>query len=189
MAASAASAISGVLSGCTGAEKVGKAAQFAAAMVDLEKRHGGRIGVSAVSGSERLNINSDQRFAMCSTFKWVLVTAVLQQVDQARIELSQGVPYTQKDLLPFAPETTKHVAEGSMTISDLCSAAVTLSDNTAANLLYSFVGGPAGLTSFVRLLGDTTTQFDRMEPELNSNVAGDPRDTTTPAAQTAVLQT
>lgn len=177
------------LAGCSGAEKVGKAAQFATTMIDLEKRHGGRVGVSAVCGSEHLNANSDQRFAMCSTFKWLLVTAVLQQVDQARLELTQGVPLAQKDILSYAPVTSKHVKDGSMTIADLCSAAITVSDNTAANLLYPFVGGPAGLTSFVRLLGDTVTQFDRMEPELNSNVDGDPRDTSTPAAMTTLLQT
>jgi beta-lactamase class A len=176
------------LTGCSGAEKAGKAAQFAAAMVDLQKRHGGRIGISAVSGTERLNINSDQRFAMCSTFKWVLAAAVLQQADQARLELTQGVTLTQKDILSYAPVTSKHVADGSMTVADLCSAAVTLSDNTAANLLYPLVGGPSGLTTFVRQLGDTVTQFDRMEPELNTNVDGDPRDTSTPAAMTALLQ-
>lgn len=178
-----------VLAGCSGAEKVSKAAGFVTAITELEKRHGGRIGVSAVSGEQRLNVNSDQRFAMCSVFKWVLAAAVLQQADQARLELFQSLPFGQKDIQAYAPVTTQRLAEGKMTIADLCSAMVTVSDNTAANLLYPLVGGPAGLTAFVRLLGDTVTQFDRMEPELNSNDEGDLRDTSTPAAMTTLLQT
>jgi beta-lactamase class A len=76
-----------------------------------------------------------------------------------------------------------------MTLAELCAAAVTLSDNTAANLLLAQVGGPAGLTQFARGLGDDVTRFDRTEPDLNSNTPGDPRDTTTPMAMAGLLRT
>jgi beta-lactamase class A len=69
-----------------------------------------------------------------------------------------------------------------MTVGDLCAAAVELSDNTAANLLLAQVGGPAGLTQFVRLLGNPVTRLDRTEPDLNSALQDDPRDTTSPVA-------
>ena len=69
-----------------------------------------------------------------------------------------------------------------MTLAELCEAAITLSDNTAGNLLLASFGGPAGLTAFVRALGDEMTRLDRIEPELNEATPGDPRDTTTPAA-------
>lgn len=75
-----------------------------------------------------------------------------------------------------------------MTIGDLCAAAVSLSDNTAANLLLPLIGGPAGLTAFVRGLGDTVTRFDRTEPSLNSNIDGDEKDTTTPEAMSNLLR-
>ena len=42
--------------------------------------------------------------------------------------------------------------------------------------------GPAGLTNFARALGERVTRLDRIEPELNSAIPGDERDTTTPAA-------
>ena len=44
------------------------------------------------------------------------------------------------------------------------------------------MGGPAALTAFVRSIGDEVTRFDRTELELNSNLPGDERDTTTPRA-------
>jgi beta-lactamase class A len=50
------------------------------------------------------------------------------------------------------------------------------------------IGGPAGLTNFVRTLGDRVTRLDRIEPELNSAVPGDERDITTPAAICSDMQ-
>jgi beta-lactamase class A len=67
-----------------------------------------------------------------------------------------------------------------MTLAQLCEAAITLSDNTAANLILASLGGPHGVTSFARSLGDALTRLDRTEPTLNEAAPGDPRDTTTP---------
>jgi beta-lactamase class A len=69
-----------------------------------------------------------------------------------------------------------------MTLAELCEAALTVSDNTAANALLASFGGPPALTSYARSLGDTVTRLDRAEPDLNEATPGDPRDTTTPAA-------
>jgi beta-lactamase class A len=74
-----------------------------------------------------------------------------------------------------------------MMLDELCAAASTVSDNTAANLLLASIGGPAGLTTYARSLGDMVTRLDRIEPDLNEAVSGDPRDTTTPAAMLADL--
>jgi beta-lactamase class A len=67
-------------------------------------------------------------------------------------------------------------------VRELCDAAVRYSDNTAGNLLLADVGGPAGITAFARSLGDEVTRLDRTEPELNTAIPGDERDTTTPRA-------
>src|SRR5262249_20457208 len=62
------------------------------------------------------------------------------------------------------------------------------SDNTAGNLLLDAIGGPAGLTDFARSLDDHMTRLDRKEPQLNTSVPGDERDTTTPAAICSDMQ-
>lgn len=69
-----------------------------------------------------------------------------------------------------------------MTVAALGAATVTWSDNTAANLLVAELGGPAGWTRYARSLGDTISRLDRLEPDLNTAIPGDPRDTTTPDA-------
>ncbi|MBI1204427.1 MAG: class A beta-lactamase [Rhodopseudomonas sp.] len=156
----------------------------AAELSALERRSGGRLGVSVFepASGARLSHRADERFAMCSTFKFLAAAAVLAQVDAAKARLDQPVAYGQADLLSYAPETKKHVGDGRMSLGDLCAAALAWSDNTAANLMLRQIGGPAALTRYIRTLGDKLTRLDRNEPTLNTAIPGDPRDTTTPAA-------
>jgi beta-lactamase class A len=150
----------------------------------LERKHGGRLGVAMLdSGSgQRLGYRAGERFLMCSTFKLLAVAAVLARVDQGREQLDRRITFGKDALLSWAPETSHHVGAPGMTISQLCRAAITVSDNTAANLLLASLGGPAAVTAFVRTLDDPLTRLDRIEPELNKGSPGDLRDTTTPSA-------
>jgi beta-lactamase class A len=149
----------------------------------LEAESGGRLGVHAVNvGSGRsFGHRADERFAMCSTFKGLLAGAVLARADAGQERLDRIIPISAGDLVPHAPVTGKHVGQG-LPIGALCAATVEVSDNPAANLLLNTLGGPVGFTAFVRTLGDNVTRLDRFETELNSAIAGDLRDTTTPAA-------
>jgi beta-lactamase class A len=158
-------------------------------LVEIEASVGGRVGVFAVdTGTGRqFAQRADERFAMCSTFKWVLAAAVLARADHAQLSLDERVAYGPSDLLEYAPFARAHLAEGALTVEALARAAVTVSDNTAANLLLAKIGGPDGLTRFVRALGDRVTRLDRTEPTLNSNEPGDPRDTTSPRAMAALM--
>jgi len=155
-----------------------------ARLAELERRIGGRVGLAVLdTGSgRRMAWRAGERFAMCSTFKLMLAAAVLARADAGAERLDRPVAYGPKDLLDYAPTARAHVGEGRLSVAALCEAAVTLSDNTAANLLLASVGGPAGYTRFLRSLGDKTTRLDRTEPTLNTALAGDLRDTTTPDA-------
>ena len=159
-------------------------------IVAIESRMGGRIGVAALdtNSNKRLDYRQDERFAMCSTFKFLAAAAVLKRVDEKKEKLERFVPYGAKEILEYAPVTKEHLKDGGMTLGALCAAAIEQSDNTAGNLLLNAVGGPAGLTNFVRTLGDRVTGLDRIEPELNSAIPGDERDTTTPAAICSDMQ-
>ena len=156
----------------------------------IEKREGGRFGVAAFdSGSgRRLAHRGDERFPLCSTFKFLAAAAILAQVDQGKETLDRRIAYKQSDILEYSPETEKHVGDGGMTVGALCAAAVQLSDNTAGNLLLTALGGPAGLTGYCRSLGDGVTRLDRIEPFLNDVPPGDERDTTTPAAMIGLME-
>jgi beta-lactamase class A len=172
-------------SGATKASESGsELAQAQAAIAALETHNGGRLGVVAVdtgSGS-RISYRADERFAMCSTHKFLTAAAILAMTDRGEMRLDRRVPYSRSDLLSYAPITRKHVGAGFMTVAALCAAAIEWSDNTADNLLLKLIGGPPGWTRFVRSIGDKTSRLDRFEPELSSAINGDPRDTTTPDA-------
>jgi beta-lactamase class A len=162
----------------------------AARIAAVEARVGGRIGVAAFDtrNNKRLDYRAGERFPMCSTFKFLAAAAVLKRVDEKKEKLGRFVPYEAKDILEHAPVTKEHLKEGGMTLGALCAAAIEQSDNTAANLLLDAIDGPAGLTNFVRVLGDNITRLDRKEPELNSAIPGDDRDTTTPSAISLDMQ-
>src|SRR5690606_28261472 len=83
----------------------------------------------------------------------------------------------------------KHDGNRGLPVETLCEATMTISDNTAANLLLAEHGGPRGLTDWLREIGDAVTRLDRNEPGLNEATPGDPRDTTTPAAMVATMKT
>jgi beta-lactamase class A len=163
---------------------------FANRILSAEQRTGARIGVAAVdtASGKRLAYRSEERFPMCSTFKFLAAAAVLKRVDGGQQELDRFVSYDAKDILEYAPVTKAHLKDGGMTLGALCAAAIEQSDNTAGNLLLDTIGGPTGLTNFARSIGDETTRLDRKEPELNSASPGDERDTTTPAAMCADMQ-
>lgn len=155
----------------------------------LERQLRGRVGVSVldVASRRQLTYRADERFPLCSTFKWLLAAHVLSRVDHGREELTRFIPYAQGNLLEHAPITRAQVTSGGMTISALLGAAIRYSDNTAANLLLRSVGGPSALTAYLRSIGDAITRMDRVEPELNNAVPGDVRDTTTPRAMVGAL--
>ncbi len=159
------------------------------ALFALDRKHGGRLGVAILdSGNNRIVAHrGEERFAMCSTFKFVAAACVLSRVDRGEEELERRVSYSKDDLITYSPVTEKHVEKG-LTVAELCDAAVTLSDNTAGNLLLDSFGGPKGLTDYMRSLGDEASRLDRREPELNEARQGDPRDTTTPVAMAGVLR-
>ncbi len=157
----------------------------------IEKRAGGRLGVAALDTQtgRRIAWRAGERFAMCSTFKLLAVAAVLKRVDEGKEQLDRWVPYGKADLGKFyAPVTKAHAADGGMHLQDLAAAAIEWSDNTAANLLLASLGGPAAYTRYARSLGDTVTRLDRIEPDLNTGIPGDPRDTTSPSAMMGDLQ-
>ena len=136
---------------------------------------------------KRLSYRGEERFAFCSTFKAVLAGAILHRSQTDAGLLERRITYPASKIVVYSPITEKHVSDG-MTVAELCAAAVQYSDNTAANLLLELVGGPAGLTAFARGIGDPAFRLDRNEPELNTALPNDPRDTTTPLAMGVTLQ-
>lgn len=153
----------------------------------IETESGGRLGVAVLDTltDARFGHRADERFPMCSTFKLLAAAAILARVDAKQEQLDRRIEFASADVVVNSRVTKDHVGAPGMSLAELCEAAMTMSDNTAGNLLLASLGGPQGLTAYARSLGDTVTRLDRIEPELNEAAPGDARDTTTPAAMAA----
>lgn len=163
------------------------AKQAVADFKELERKYGARLGVYAINTGDGREVafNADERFAYASTFKAFAAAAVLRKYSLSGMD--QVIKYSRSDLIDHSPVTEKHVDAG-MTLRDLCDAAVRYSDNTAANLLFDALGGPQGLAAALAEIGDTTTEVERREPDLNQWSPGATQDTTTPRAWAAGLR-
>ncbi len=160
-------------------------------IADIEAKYGVRVGLSAINigNNKRLQYRDDERFPVCSTFKLLAVAAILKQSMKEPNLLQKHVVYTKDDTTAsgYAPVTEKNLSSG-MSILELCESAIRYSDNAASNLLVKELGGPDAVTAFARTIGDETFRLDRWEPELNSAIPGDLRDTSTPSAMEESLQ-
>lgn len=165
-------------------------ARLALEIKQEEQRLQARIGVAMIdTASDRiLNYRGHERFPLNSTVKVLLCGALLSEVDKRKVALSESVQFEKNALVSSSPVTEKFLKPDAMNWQQLCSAAISHSDNTAANLIGQKVDGPAAMNLFLSGLGDSVTHLDRDEPELNSAVPGDVRDTTQPVAIVQTLQ-
>ncbi|UEM21734.1 class A beta-lactamase [Skermanella mucosa] len=163
---------------------------LAGKLVEVERRLGARFGAAILDtdSGRRWTHRADERFPLCSTFKAIACGAVLAKVDAGREDLERRIRFEAGDVVTYSPVTQDRVGGEGITLAEICEAAMTRSDNTAGNIILDSLGGPAGVTEFARSLGDAVTRLDRRETDLNEATPGDPRDTTSPAAMVANLE-
>ncbi len=155
----------------------------------VETRLGGRVGIFVhdTGSNERWAYRADEHFPLSSTFKPFACAAILSRIENGGERLHRVVEFDEADLVTYSPITKERVNSVGMSIAELCEATLTMSDNTAGNLVLESLGGPKALTDYMRAIGDETTRLDRWEPDLNEGTPGDKRDTTTPRAAAGSL--
>lgn len=155
---------------------------------NLEQSTGGRLGIAAVNteNGKHFEYRTNERFPMGCTSKVMGVAAILKMSMQDKNLLNERIKYTEKDLETWAPITKKHLTTG-MTVTELCAAAISYSDNTAMNLLTKKLGGPQGINNFARAIGDQSYKLDHWWPD-EAFSGPDNKDSSTPGSMTKSLQ-
>lgn len=125
----------------------------------------GVVGVAAWRTDGRgpkVLINADQPFPMGSTFKVAVAGAVLARVDAGQLSLDQLVPVPWGAMVESEglAETFKHPGV-SVSVKNLLELMLTVSDNTAADMMTNLAGGPAAVTAWVRRQGVEGLRVDR----------------------------
>lgn len=176
-----------LLSSCLFISFLSTASTLNDSIYSIEQRTLGRIGISVLdSTDQQWHYKGNERFPMMSTFKTLACAKMLQDSDRDILDISTMAPVKSDELIAWSP-ITKNMVGSLITIENACEATMKTSDNTAANIVLKHIGGPQGVTAFLRLTGDKVTQLDRFEPELNQAKADDLRDTTTPNAMNKTL--
>jgi beta-lactamase class A len=152
---------------------------------DLETSSRKHIGAFALdTGTGRtIGYRADELFPSLSTFKAATAAAILDKARHVDPGLLQRtIHWTPQQEVPQDGALANGHGAAGMTVAQLAAAAISVSDNTAANLLLDQLGGPAGLTRYYRSLHDPVSRLDRTEPTLNDWTPGERHDTVTPAA-------
>ncbi|SFC97590.1 class A beta-lactamase [Pseudoalteromonas denitrificans] len=157
---------------------------------EQERQLGARIGVSIydVTDNKLWHYNGNTRFPLMSTFKVLACAKLLFDVEKGLQSFDTSTVITKNSLIEWSPVTKNMIGE-KISLKQACSATMSMSDNTAANIVLNGIKGPKVLTRFMRSIGDDVTRLDRIEPDLNEALDGDKRDTTTPNAMVKSLHT
>lgn len=155
----------------------------------LENQFGGKIGLYALdtANNKKIEFHAHERFPMYCTAKMMGVSAILKKSMSDKQLLQQNITYNKKDLIEWSPITKKHVNNG-MSVFQLCKATITVSDNTAMNLLLKIIGGPNALNSYARSIGNNKFNLKSWWPNDARWQWNEVRDTATPAAMGQSVQ-
>jgi beta-lactamase class A len=140
-------------------------AQLQAEIVRIAKPVDGTVGVAAwrLDGRRpQVLVNADQRFPMASTFKIAVAGVILSKVDRGELSLDQLVPVDPAMMVESEglASTFRHPGV-SVSVKNLLELMLTVSDNTATDVLTKLAGGPAAVTAWVRSQGIEGLRVDR----------------------------
>lgn len=167
-----AATVAGSQQACAADSELRHATSLQQALVHLaDQARPGTLGitVSDLQSGRTWRVNAGRPFPMMSVFKAPLGATVLSQVDGGILSLDQKVIIRQEDLRTSGVSriaTTFHGDQETFTIRQLLEAAVSHSDNTAADMLLKVVGGPSRVTAFLRDHGIQGMRVDRGEREI-----------------------
>ena len=111
------------------------------------------VFVKSLETNEEVAIGADQQMETMSTIKIPLMVEVLQQVKAGRFKLSDKYTFAQADSQPGTGTIQRLDPGAVMTVKDLVTMMIIVSDNTATEVLYRMVGGPDVVNKRMDALG------------------------------------
>jgi beta-lactamase class A len=150
-----------------------------------------RLGVAlrVLETNDTLSYHNRQHYPMLSVFKLAIALKVLHEVDRGRLQLSQPILLTPADLpKTYSPLRDKYPAGNvHVSVQDLLTYMVTLSDNNACDKLLQLVGGPRQVTAYVHGLGIRPFVVAVSEAQMGAQWASQYRNWSYPSAQLDLL--
>jgi len=116
------------------------------------------IYIKSIETGEEIAIGADRRMETMSTIKIPLMVEALEQVKAGKFKLTDKYTFVQADSQPGTGTIQRLDPGAVMTVKDLLTMMIIVSDNTATEVLYRMVGGPYAVNKRLDALGLTTTR-------------------------------
>jgi len=111
------------------------------------------IYVKSLETSEEIAIDADRQMETMSTIKIPLMVEVLEQIKAGKFSLTDKYTFVQADSQPGTGTIQRLDPGAVMTVKDLITMMIIVSDNTATEVLYRMVGGPEAVNRRMDALG------------------------------------
>jgi beta-lactamase class A len=116
------------------------------------------IYVKSLETSEEIAINADRQMETMSTIKIPLMVEVFEQVKAGRFKLSDKYTFSLADSQPGTGTIQRLDPGAIMTVKDLITMMIIVSDNTATEVLFRMVGGPDAVNARMSAMGLNVTR-------------------------------
>jgi len=111
------------------------------------------IYVKSLETGEEVAVDADRQMETMSTIKIPLMVEVLEQVKAGRLKLTDKYTFVEVDSQPGTGTIQRLDPGAVMTVKDLITLMIIVSDNTATEVLYRMVGGPEAVNARMDALG------------------------------------
>ncbi|MEA2462765.1 MAG: beta-lactamase class [Acidobacteriota bacterium] len=111
------------------------------------------IYVKSLESGEEVAIDADRQMETMSTIKIPLMVEVLQQVKAGTLKLTDKYTFAQADSQPGTGTIQRLDPGAVMTVKDLITMMIIVSDNTATEVLFRMVGGPDAVNARMDAIG------------------------------------
>ncbi|MDQ6624338.1 MAG: class A beta-lactamase, partial [Verrucomicrobiota bacterium] len=160
----------------------------------VAQRTPGHIGAAAMllETGATAAVHGVEHFPMQSVYKLPIAMAILQRIDKGELKLKQKILVTKDDLVPpsiYSPWRDEH-PEGNVevTIAELLTRTMILSDGTTSDVLMRIAGGAAAVEKYLQALGVNDIAVATTEKEMGHDNAAQYRNWATPAAFLQLLR-
>jgi beta-lactamase class A len=111
------------------------------------------IYVKALETGEEVAVDADRQMETMSTIKIPLMVEVFEQIKAGKFKLGDKYTFVQADSQPGTGTIQRMDPGAVMTVKDLITMMIIVSDNTATEVLYRMVGGPDAVNARMTALG------------------------------------
>ena len=111
------------------------------------------VYIKSLETGEEIAINADRQMDTMSVIKIPLMTEVFAQVQAGKMTLDASYTLRQEDMLPGTGILRSLDPGAVLTVKDLVTLMIIVSDNTATDVLYRMTGGPEAVNRRMEQLG------------------------------------